>query len=229
MEMLSIPDGSFLMGARFGKPHEKPERSVTLKGFWIDRTEITNAAYSVCVEAGSCQLSEVYPEHYNLNRIIPLGNGKLPVVDITWNQARTYCEWAGRRLPTEAEWEKAARGTDGRRYPWGERWATCSLANFKGCADQPVPAGNYPEGASPYGALEMAGNVWEWTADDYSGDTFAQSTEGNPAKPDTANYKVIRGGSFEDSRFRVTTTTRTWLKADSRGYDLGFRCAYQDP
>ena len=158
MVMMYVPAGEFIMGSDTGAEDEKPQRKVTLEAFWIDQTEVTNAMYARCFKSGVCRGT-------TSGWMTMAGVENYPVwVDI-WDQAQAYCEWAGRRLPKEAEWEKAARGPDGRTYPWGEE-ISCSLAKYQGCGQEGAqPAGSYPQGASPYGGLDMAGNVWEWTAD----------------------------------------------------------------
>jgi len=164
--MVYVPAGEFEMGSADGSNDEKPEHRVYLDAFWIDKTEVTNAQYQRCVMAGACK------ESWYANDANSAGDAQ-PVVGVEHYMAEAYCEWVGARLPTEAEWEKAARGTDGRSYPWGNEEATCEYAVMKdgsgnGCGeDKTWPVGNKPLGASPYGALDMAGNVWEWVADWY--------------------------------------------------------------
>ena len=152
---------------------------------------VTNAMYQLCVQAGACQPpgnttfygSSQY-DHY-------------PVVNVSWNDSKTYCEWVGGRLPSEAQWEKTARGTDGRTYPWGEE-LTCDKANYLNCVGQMVAVGSYPDGASPYGALDMAGNEWEWVADWFSETYYSSSPPSNPQGPDSGKLRVLRGGSWFD-------------------------------
>ncbi|MFQ5616237.1 MAG: formylglycine-generating enzyme family protein, partial [Anaerolineales bacterium] len=153
---------------------EKPQREVHVDAFWIDQTEVTNGMYAYCVFEGNCEEISIGVSLTHADYYSNLSFGEYPVVNVTWEQAQTYCQWGGRRLPTEAEWEKAARGVDGRVYPWGDQPPMCNLASFGNyaageatCVQDITQAGTYPEGASPYGALDMAGNVWEWVADWY--------------------------------------------------------------
>ena len=169
-EMVAVAAGPFVRGATDGEPDEKPVRRLSLPAFAIDRTEVTIEAYAACVRTGAC------PAVPGAATPAP-ADGRLPAVGVSWTEAAAFCAWAGKRLPTEDEWEKAARGSDGRRYPWGDR-PECQRANFgnfggdgrcaaEGAPGRPVAVGSFPSGASPYGALDMAGNVWEWVADRY--------------------------------------------------------------
>ena len=232
MEMVYVPAGEFIMGStRYDD--EKPVHTVYLDAFWVDKTEVTNAMYQECVAAGACQPNEDYGADFN--------DPNQPVVGVDWNDAKAYCQWAGKRLPTEAEWEKAARGTDGRTYPWGDGWdvRTTKRLNF---ADKntdfdwsdkeaddgyeyTAPVGSYSDGASPYGALDMAGNVWEWVADWYDADYYANSPSRNPAGSDSGDSRVLRGGSWNLSQYVVRSAFRNGSSPDLRYYNVGFRCA----
>ena len=195
MLMVYVPPGSFTMGSEIGSDNEKPAHQVTLDAFWMDQTEVTNGKYARCVQTGGClppsnTSSSTHSSYYG-NAIY----AEYPVINVNWNQAKVYCEWAGARLPTEAEWEKAARGTDGRTYPWGEG-IDKTKANYNQDVGDTTAVGTYPTGASPYTALDMAGNVWEWVADWYG--AYSASSASNPTGPVSGDYQVLRGGSWSD-------------------------------
>jgi serine/threonine-protein kinase len=175
---------------------EQPMHPVALDGFWIDQTEVTNAQYRQCVEAGDC---DPPPNSSSSTRDFYHGNSTYddyPVIYVSWHQANAYCEWAGTRLPTEAEWEYAARGTDGWEYPWGNAVPDATLLNYNGNVGDTTAVGSYPDGASWCGALDMAGNVWEWVADWYASDYYRRSPSHNPTGPSSGEYRVLRGGAW---------------------------------
>jgi formylglycine-generating enzyme required for sulfatase activity len=208
-----VPAGPSKQGSTKGDEDERPARTVVVKAFAIDRTEVTRERYAACVAAKKCKAAPPAPEGDEPQA------AKLPVTGVSWADAQAFCKFAGGRLPTEAEWEKAARGADGREYPWGDA-ADCSRANwgnFDGegpCAGKnpgrPVPVGGYPDGASPYGALDLGGNVWEWVADKYDED---------PAR------RVVRGGSCCSYFVGPRAANRNAWAPEHRDADLGFRCA----
>jgi len=225
MVQVYVPAGEFLMGSENGNADEKPQHTVDLDAYWIDKTEVTNGMYAQCDAAGSC----THPANTSSStRSSYYGDSQYndyPVIYVDWNQANAYCRWAGRRLPTEAEWEKAARGTDGRTYSWGEQTPTCSLVNYGSCEGDTTAVGSYPGGASVYGALDMAGNVWEWASDWYSGTYYANSPSENPQGPGSGKYRVLRGGSwFYFSRF-LRSSVRFSHFPDFMFNFWGFRCA----
>jgi formylglycine-generating enzyme required for sulfatase activity len=193
MVMVYVPAGEFLMGSTDADSdahdEEKPQHTVYLDAFWIDRTEVTNAQYRHCVEAGACEEPRCW-EGSTFNA------PDQPVTCVRWADAQAYAAWVGGRLPTEAEWEKAARGTDGRIYPWGDSAPDCSKANYYGCVGRPVAAGSYLVGASFYGALDMAGNVSEWVGDWYDSGYYGHSPHSNPQGPNPGEYRLLRGGAW---------------------------------
>ena len=238
MVMVYVPDGEFAMGSNSdsGRYGEMPQHNVYLDAFWIDRTAVTSDQFRKCVEAGFCpaptMCDDGAPAYEDGSKT------DHPVVCVGWDQARTYCEWAGARLPTEAEWEKAARGTDGRVYPWGSSFDGARLNSCdRNCEfdwkDSDVddgyartaPVGSYPAGVSPYGALDMAGNVWEWVADWWDPAYYASSPERNPAGPPAGVQRVLRGGAWGNAWYNVRAASRGYdFSAPRTGY-IGFRCA----
>jgi formylglycine-generating enzyme required for sulfatase activity len=226
MEIVYVSEGEFLMGSLggTGEADEKPQHTVYLDAYWIDRTEVTNRMYALCVADGACQPPANDSSYTRSNYYGNAEYENYPVIYVDWNDASAYCEWAGARLPTEAEWEKAARGTDGRTYPWGESTPTCSLANRSGCEGDTAPVGSYASGASPYGALDMAGNVWEWVNDWYNSGYYSQSPERNPPGPSSGQDRVLRGGSWSDDENNLHTTLRLRVVPRYPNVSIGFRC-----
>ena len=181
------------MGSNSDRDDEKPVHIVYLDAYWIDKTEVTNAEYAKCESARVCKPPISYE---SLTRFSYYGTeqyANYPVVYVTWTQAKTFCLWSGARLPTEAEWEKAARGTDGRIYPWGNYYTTSALLNYNSNVGDTTAVGKYPSGASIYGALDMSGNVWEWVADWYDASYYASSSSTNPTGPASGGTRVLRG------------------------------------
>ncbi len=236
MTLVYIPAGEFRMGSsaasRQAQQDELPLHTVYLDAYWIDLTEVTNAMYARCSSSGKCK-----PPHnqksYTRDRYY--GNpayADYPVVYVDREQAEGYCAWAGRRLPTEAEWEKAARGTDSRVYPWGNQDAGCRLANFdisgsdkQYCAGDTLPAGAVPAGVSPYGAMDMAGNAWEWVADWYGETYYQEAPHNNPAGPLTGDYGLLRGGSWSSEGNTLRAAHRFKMYPTANYDDWSFRCA----
>jgi serine/threonine-protein kinase len=228
MVMAYVPAGLFIMGSSVGFADEQPEHSVFLDSFWIDRTEVTNGMYSLCVESDACpkphDQSNTHPVYFSDPQF-----ADYPVIDLKWSSAQAYCAWAGRRLPTEAEWEKAARGTDGRTYPWGNTLPNNSRLNFNNSTGDTLPVGSYQSGASPYGVLDMAGNVTEWVADWYDAGYYAISPHSDPTGPVDGQYKGLRGGSWHTDEYNIRSADRHYLAPDTRDIVLGFRCVQSEP
>jgi formylglycine-generating enzyme required for sulfatase activity len=243
MAQVYVPAGEFKMGsARIDDPQtldeELPQHMVTLDAYWIDHTEVTNVQYALCVaDAGACTKPN---DNISLTRSSYYDNSlyaNYPVLFVSWSQAAAYCNWAGRRLPTEAEWEKAARGPEGRIYPWGNTFDG-TLANYcdincnngwkdNGFDDGYIdtsPVGDYPDGVSVYGALDMAGNAYEWVADWYG--PYSRIDQSNPTGPASGQEHIIRGGSWGDDTAHVRAAIRSHIiYPDFSTNFIGFRCA----
>lgn len=225
MTLLYVPAGEFTMGSDNGASDEKPVHQVTLDAFWIDQTEVTNAMYAECVDANQCNPpsktnSYTHSEYFGISEV-----DNYPVIYVSWRDALAYCSWAGRRLPTEAEWEKAARGTNGNIYPWGNIDPKDTLLNFNSNVGDTTEVGAYPMGASIYGAYDMAGNVWEWVNDWY-GETYYQGSPlSNPSGPDSGQYRVLRGGSWVINNSIVRAANRGKSDPTLAQDYIGFRCA----
>ena len=236
--MVLVPGGDFLMGSDSTVSNQRPLRTVFLDSFLIDRYEVTNSEFSAFLnskgaEDGSGTL------YVNLEgRVLRIVEAEgvfapttsadfdQPVVHVTWTGAQAYCTWAGGRLPTEAEWEKAARGTDGRIYPWGNDPPSPGLLNYNKNIKRPTDVGSYPRGVSPYGSFDLAGNVFEWVADYYQADYYGEAPNVNPLGPDSGVFRVIRGGSHPALVDDWVTTTFRQPAFETEGLvDLGFRCA----
>ncbi|MBV6394944.1 MAG: Hercynine oxygenase [Anaerolineales bacterium] len=223
MTQVFVAEGKFLMGTDSKEAQKnRPRHSVSLSAFWMDRTEVTNAMYAKCVAERQCPppFREEFNPYYGKSKY-----ANYPVVYISWEGADKYCRWAGRRLPTEAEWEKAARGTDGRSYPWGDEPPNMSLANFDNAIGEPLEVDRYALGASPYGALNMAGNVREWVADWFHEFFYLAGLNENPIGPPSGTVKSLRGGSYLDSANEIRVFNRFFHAPGSPGINRGFRCA----
>jgi formylglycine-generating enzyme required for sulfatase activity len=219
MTLLYVPAGPFTMGSDSGETYEKPAHTVTLDAFWIDQTEVTNAKYAQCVNDGKCQPPGDLGSATHADYYTNASYADYPVIYVDWNQATAYCKWARRRLPSEAEWEKAARGTDARTYPWGEG-IDKTRANYIGSDTTKV--GSYESGKSVYGAYDMVGNVWEWVNDWYG--PYSSASSSNPTGPATGTDRVHRGGARRNPNL-LHVSVRDLNTPDSRSNFLGFRCA----
>ncbi len=229
MEMVYVPAGDFTMGFdRGSKKDMAPGHTVFLDAFWIDRTEITNAQYAMCVSAEACDEPEDKTSHNRVKYYNGEQYANYPVINISWNDAADYCKWASRTLPTEAQWEKAARGSNARIYPWGNTIPSTSLANYNNPMGDTVHTGNYPDGASLYGAFDLAGNVREWTADWYDETYYKTSQKENPQGPDFGYKRTIRGGSWGDDMSNIRVFVRWGSIPITRSNNIGFRCAMPD-
>ena len=267
MVMVQVLGGEFLMGARADERRaidwEKPLHIVNLDSYWIDRTEVSNAMFAAFVAAssyvtdaekagvsyltsgdGRTETAGADWQHPTGPSSGIAGVENHPVMHVSWNDAAAYCAWAGRRLPTEAEWEKAARGIDGRFYPWGDEFDSslvnaddedqfdeysveCSPAGCDGF-DVTSPVGSFEKGASPYGVLDMAGNLWEWVGDYYDEAYFSKSPADNPQGPSDGERRVLRGGSWMNNDWDMRTSYRYGREADHHSDRLGFRCAVSE-
>lgn len=266
--MVEIPAGEFMRGCNEAVDDEcaldaeLPYRPIYISAFKIDKYEVTTAQFAKCVEAGVCIVYEGEGDdqiiYYLSNKHAPecnldkLGRENYPMNCVSWLGAKAYCEWAGKRLPTEAEWEKAARGTDGRKYPWGnEPYVCCDYVNefdsgyiseektviAEGCGlDDSIPVGNKSKGVSPYGVHDMLGNIAEWVQDRYDYKYYETSPAEDPQGPDICNpsptegyrdSRIVRGGSWKTPTINIRTSNRSlcYLPEDQLDFTLGIRCA----
>ncbi len=244
MVQVYIPGGKFQMGGVDGdaQDDEKPAHFVTVGPFWMDKHEVTNGMYQLCVAAGACNPPREFKSEGREAYFGSPDFAEFPVVFVNWEDAKTYCGWAGRQLPTEAQWEFAARGSaDFRRFPWGDQSPDNSLANYDYTVRDTARVGSYPKGVSPFGLVDMAGNVWEWVSDFYDPQYYGQAGEQNPTGPNAAGpngpRRVIRGGSWADGFKDLRVSNRGFalapdLTADSKSEAfmgegnsrIGFRC-----
>lgn len=260
--MVLIPEGPFLRGSPAGQgdPDEQPQRTIHLGAFYLDRYEVTNRQYQAFLKTTNHRV----PEHccdpsYNLWKDTEIAPALLnhPVVNVDWFDAQSYCQWADKRLPTEAEWEKAAKGSEGRVFPWGNNWeptrangvsywagrdfatpeeakawwgdAGAEISQTKGIQGiLTMPVTALEQSATPTGLMHMAGNVWEWIADWYDPNYYATSPDRSPKGPETGEYKVLRGGAWLNHRHLLRTTARDGSRPTMRNHGTGFRCA-RDP
>ncbi len=222
-DLVAIPGACFQMGADDGDFDELPPHEICLSDFSIDRVEVSNEAYQLCVEDGECRPATRYRARPELS------TADHPVVGVGWIDADHYCRWAGMRLPTDAEWELAAGGTDGRRFPWGNEPPTCERAVYARCPPHStVPVDSYPEGASPYGVLHMGGNAWEWVLDWWSSGYYRQSPRRDPMGPERGRMRSIRGGCWNRTPWHVRVADRDSGVVGLRNNHVGFRCACRE-
>ena len=225
--MVLIPVGEFLLGAEDGLSDARPMHRTYLSAYWIDKYEVTNAQYRRCVDSGVCSLPK------ERRAFDDSQFAQHPVTNVTWAQARAFCEWRGHRLPTEAEWEKAARGTDGWRYPWGnsEELIKRRVKEYalKLGSNGTAPVGSLPDTKSPYGVFDMVGNAWEWVKDWYAEDYYAVAPPRDPQGPLRGSFRVLRGGDWSQGPLELRVTYRGWDEMTYWGPTLGFRCAADVP
>jgi formylglycine-generating enzyme required for sulfatase activity len=222
--MLRLPGGRFMMGSSSNRApvNERPPRAMIVGPFWMDRTEVTVGAYRVCVDAGGC----ARPARSSASCTFDAGEDEAPVSCVHWRDAEAYCRFAGKRLPSEREWEFAARGTYATPFPWGGAASSCSAAvtlindqSGRTCVPRPAKVGAHPSGASPFGVLDLSGNVEEWT-----GDWYVESLGPGPA-PRAGAAHVLRGGGWLSPPSMSRTTSRDWGSSLEAGPNVGFRCA----
>ena len=249
--MVLVPAGEFTLGtdAPQAPINQRPAREVHLDAFYIDKHEVTNAQFEAFILAGGYNKRKywtkegwdfiekerfiyIYPikEMYRIETPLGFGANTVstapdhPVIGVSWYEAAAYAKWAGKRLPTEAEWEKAARGVSARRYPWGNKMDFKKLLYFPH-QKKLLPVGSFPKGASPFGAMDMAGSVWEWCADWYNENDSVYGPEANPLEGTADTGKVLRGGSWDSPRLLLQCTYRAAEPPTHRAYTVGFRCA----
>lgn len=233
-----IPGGTFMFGCikdhngGFDCPDDElPSRRINLDAYYIDKYEVSNRQYALCAAEGACP-QPAY--RYSASRESYYDNPEYedyPAANVSWTEASAYCAWVGGRLPTEAEWEKAARGADMRAYPWGDSDPNCAKANAKdevkgsNCVGDTLAVGSLPEGASPYGVMDMAGNVWEWVQDWYVLDADGLRISIDPFAPDLGFHKVVKGGSWDYAWSRLRIAYNSDHEPDAHKISFGFRCA----
>ena len=243
MTEVFIPQGTFIMGGvdNNAQPNEKPSHRVTMHAYWIDKFDVTNAMYLKCVNAQVCNPPQSTSSKSVNSYYKNTAYDDFPVVNVPWGDAALYCKWAGRRLPTEAEWEYAARGSTSNTYPWGDEPPDSTRANFNYLISDTTKVGSYPAGASPFGVLDMAGNVYQWVNDFYDANYYAKDVALNPQGPIARTSffgRVIRGGSFQDTPENIRISYRASdtgpnpnAQPTSPDYigdyspKIGFRCA----
>jgi formylglycine-generating enzyme required for sulfatase activity len=243
MTLLFVPAGEFLMGSTAADAgadgDEIPQHTVFLDSFWIDQTEVTNAMFAAFLNERGNQMegNAAWLDAGDEDALLAQTGGiwqpkagfeAFPAIEVTWYGAQAYCQWARRSLPSEAQWEKAARGSEGQIYPWGTETA-CDKAQVANCNAVLQAVGSKPAGASPYGALDMAGNVWEWVADWYDPAYYADSPVENPGGPETGETRSLRGGAWEYDWKHARAANRRHNGPAASMHEYGFRCALPVP
>ena len=250
-DMVLIPAGEFVMGtdSEGANADQKPAHRVYLEAFYIDKHEVTNAEYEEFILAGGYKKKEFWTEEgwdfiqkfqfdagewHKIETPLQYGENSVstepdhPVIGVSWYEANAYATWAGKRLPTEAEWEKAARGTDGHIYPWGKEMDFSKLSYFPHVTKLQA-VGSFSGGASPYGVMDMAGSVWEWCSDWYGESYYLQGSRKNPKGPDSGENRVLRGGGWDSIRLQLRCSYRYYESEGRRTYNVGFRCVQDVP
>lgn len=242
MTLMYVPAGVFTMGSSVDDAlrecrkfrdncqqsrftNEEPPHQVTLNAFWIDKTEVTNKMYALCVASGTCPPPKDSSSDTRKNYYGNPQYSNYPVINVAWQNANAYCRWAGRRLPTEAEWEKAARGTDSRIYPWGNTPPDANKLNFNDYIGDTTEVGSYPSGASFYGAVDMAGNVLEWVNDWYDETYYSKSPSQNPTGPVSGSARILRGSAWFIDNYDPRASYRHRGDTTIFSSNIGFRCA----
>jgi len=221
--LLYVPASVFQMGST---APDAPVHPVTLDDFWIQETKVTNRMFSQCVQSGSCTAPA---QEIGAPVMTNPDYANHPVVGVDWDQAQAYCGWVGGRLPSEAEWELVARGSAANPYPWGSDKPACERVNFGNCFSHTTEVTAYDTGASPFGALDMAGNTFEWVGDWYDENYFASSLAENPVGPESGQFRVVRGSSFESEINQILASIRRFNEPVDHSRDIGFRCALPQP
>jgi formylglycine-generating enzyme required for sulfatase activity len=234
--LVYVPAGDFIMGSDVADVDERPQRRVYLGAFEIDEYEVTNVQYRRFLLATGRDAPQRWADRYvDLvpdrdpdwhNGMHPAGEAMYPVAGVNWQDATDYCAWVGKRLPTEAEWEKAARGSDGWVYPWGDTWDAGKANTRETGVGYTQPVGTYPAGASCYGALDMAGNVWEWVADLYDREYYSYAPDRHPQGPSSGTgERILRGGAWDSSPDQARASYRNATHCFGHNFRAGFRCA----
>lgn len=223
-EMVQIPEGPFTMGSNDGDPDEAPEHQVFLKAFYIDLREVNQEEYARFAKMAKRPMPKIEVFEDDQSKVL---KPELAAMSVSWDEARAYCKWAGKRLPTEAEWEKAGRGEGKRKYPWGDKF-TNGTANVDGAEDgykYLAPPGSFEAGRSPYGLYDMTGNVAEWVEDSYEENTYKKAIYRDPKGPDDGQLKVVRGGSWRETEQNARLSKRFAAKHWRTDITIGIRCA----